>query len=84
MLHENYNEDKFSLDMEDMKGSGIIFLNEKRQWIPKKHKIYIAKNVGSIERYSNTLQRYTVNNKLTNENNACWEVNPNWWTPYDD
>ncbi|EEV88276.1 pentapeptide repeat-containing protein [Cardiobacterium hominis] len=84
MLHENYNEDKFSLDMEDMKGSGIIFLNAKRQWIPKKHKIYIARNVGSIERYSNTLQRYTVNNKLTNENNACWEVNPNWWTPYDD
>lgn len=84
VLYENYDKDKFYLDMEGMKGNGIIFLHAKRRLIPKKNTIYIAKNVGAIERYSNTLRGYAVNNKRTNEENACWEVNPDWWTPYDD
>lgn len=83
MLYKNSN-DWFSLDIEELKIIGIIFIHARKQLIKRKKRINTYFIYGSQPRYSNFLWGYNVNRRLTDADNNGWIINPNWWVAYDD
>lgn len=84
MLYKNYSDDWFSLDINELKNIGIIFIHARKQLIKRKKRINTYFIYGSQPRYSNFLWDYNVNRRLTDADNNGWNINPNWWVAYDD